>query len=324
MARPLRIDAPGLLHHVIVRGNERRSIFRDDRDRGAYLLRLEKARVRFDFRLLAYCLMTDHAHLAIRTGMTPLSKWMQCLQTSYAQYFNRRHARVGHLFQGRYKASVVDDEKYFLTLVRYIHLNQVEAGMCARPEQHPWSSAGAFLGGDAPDWLDLDEAWRLIGDRPLTARRAYLSLMGRTDSAELYSGRAIVGDREFVARVTIPSEVTLPRVLAVRDVAKAVAAAFGASVDECRSRRLGRSRLRAAVAYLSREEGEISVARSAKYFGRSESALARSVRILEASLEGDAELRRRLARVGRILRETAPVRVPVATASAFRNARLRR
>src|SRR6266496_1107768 len=104
MARPVRIQFPGALYHVIVRGNERKAVLRSDRDRTDYLERLAHYAEKFEYRLLAYCLMDNHVHLAIETGEAPLSRIMAGLQSSYTQYFNWRHARVGHLFQGRYKA----------------------------------------------------------------------------------------------------------------------------------------------------------------------------------------------------------------------------
>lgn len=100
MARPLRIEFPGALYHVIVRGNERKDVFRDDADREEYLHRLAHYREKFQFRLLAYCLMNNHVHLAIEVSRDPLSRIMAGLQSAYTQYFNRRHRRVGHLFQG--------------------------------------------------------------------------------------------------------------------------------------------------------------------------------------------------------------------------------
>src|SRR5713226_4605632 len=127
MARPLRLEFPGALYHVIARGNERKSIYRDNEDRQRYLDRLSFYRKKFSFQLLAYCLMDNHVHLAIETGKAPLSRIMAGLQSSYTQYFNWRHARVGHLFQGRYKALLVDEDPYGLALIRYIHENPVRA-----------------------------------------------------------------------------------------------------------------------------------------------------------------------------------------------------
>src|SRR5712692_3372356 len=112
MARPPRLEFAGAVYHVVVRGNERRAIFRDDGDRERYLSRPAHYREKFGFRLLAFCLMDNHVHLAIGTGEKPLSRIMAGLQSSYTQSFNRRHRRVGHLFQGRYKAFLVEEDRY--------------------------------------------------------------------------------------------------------------------------------------------------------------------------------------------------------------------
>jgi putative transposase len=323
MARPLRMDAPGCLHHVIVRGNEQRPIFRDDSDRKRYLDMLAIRRSRLEFRLLAYCLMTDHAHFAIRTGPIPLARVMQSLQTAYAQAFNRRHSRVGHLFQGRYKAFLVEDERYFLTLLRYIHFNPVAVRMCKRPEQHPWSSASAFLENRGPDWLDLDEAFRLVAHRPSEARRVYRALMGKDPGVEPYSRTATAEDADYVVRILKPGDPSLTRELDVRRVADALGHALGLSARDFRARSRGASRFRAAVAYLAREEGEIPIAKTALFFGRSESAVSHGVRVLESALDQEPELRRTLRGVRAIVRRAAPAKRPVATASPFRGVRLR-
>ena len=119
MARPTRLEAEGAVYHVIGRGNERKAIFRDDRDREAYLERLERYRERFGFRLYAFCLLDNHVHLALERGPVRLSRVMLALHGSYSQFFNRRHGRVGHLFQGRFKAFLVEKDRYLLALIRY-------------------------------------------------------------------------------------------------------------------------------------------------------------------------------------------------------------
>src|ERR1051326_2964328 len=129
MARQTRIEYPGALYHVISRGIERRNLFRDQADHERYLGLIEKAVGRFGFRLYAYCMMSNHVHLAIETGKVPLSRIMRSINTAYAGYFNVRHRRSGYLFQGRYKAFLVDAEGYLLSLVRYIHQNPVTAGI---------------------------------------------------------------------------------------------------------------------------------------------------------------------------------------------------
>ena len=127
MARRARLFAPGILYHVIVRGNYRQKTFLNPRDYEAYLERLGRYRKRFGVTVYVYCLMSNHAHLLVETGSQPLSRFMQGLQQSYTQYFNRKYHKVGHLFQGRYKAIVCEKDEYLLTLVRYIHLNPVRA-----------------------------------------------------------------------------------------------------------------------------------------------------------------------------------------------------
>ncbi len=123
MARKPRVEFDGAFYHVIVRGNQRQKVFGDDRDRLAYIERLEQYRERFGFSVYAYVLMANHIHLLVETKRVPLSKIMQGLQFSYTQTYNRRHRTVGHLFQGRYQAILCDRNEYLLELVRYIHLN---------------------------------------------------------------------------------------------------------------------------------------------------------------------------------------------------------
>ena len=126
MARPLRIEYEGALYHLTGRGNRREAIFADAQDCLAFLALVEESLKRYGVRLHAYVLMGNHYHLVAQTGVANLGRWMHWLVTSYTVYFNRRHRRVGHLFQGRYKSIVVEAEGYLLALSRYIHLNPGE------------------------------------------------------------------------------------------------------------------------------------------------------------------------------------------------------
>jgi REP element-mobilizing transposase RayT len=128
MPRSARLDSPGLLQHVIVRGNERRPIFLDDQDRSFFLGRFSSLLQATDTDCLAWALLTNHFHLLLRPRSGHLATFMRRLLTSYAVTFNRRHKRSGHLFQNRYKSFVCEEEVYFLELVRYIHLNPLRAG----------------------------------------------------------------------------------------------------------------------------------------------------------------------------------------------------
>lgn len=153
MARPPRVFGPGLLYHVIVRGNHREAIFLGHRDYETYLHRLAVYRARYAVTLHAYCLMPNHVHLVLGTAEAPLDRFMQCLQQSYTQRFNRQYAQVGHLFQGRYKALRCETDEYLITLVRYVHQNPVRAGLTRRAEDYPYSGHRAYLGEVASSQL---------------------------------------------------------------------------------------------------------------------------------------------------------------------------
>jgi putative transposase len=158
MARPLRIEFPGAVYHVTSRGNERRNIVRDDRDREMFVILLARVVARFGLRLFAWTLMSNHYHLFLRTPEPNLSRAMHMLNQLYAEYFNWRHRRVGHLFQGRFKAFLVDSEEYFREVARYVVLNPVRAGMRKTPGGYKWSSYRATAGlEEAPEWLAVDE-----------------------------------------------------------------------------------------------------------------------------------------------------------------------
>ncbi|MEJ2696952.1 MAG: transposase [Candidatus Sulfobium sp.] len=140
MARPLRIEYDGALYHVTSRGNERKRIFRDDEDRAAFLDTLLKVNERYNWMCHAYCLMNNHYHLIIETPDGNLSQGMRQLNGVYTQLFNRRHHRVGHLFQGRFKTILIEKEGYLLEVSRYVVLNPVRAKAVERPEHWKWSS----------------------------------------------------------------------------------------------------------------------------------------------------------------------------------------
>jgi len=143
-----RLDAPGALHHVMVRGIERRRIFRADRDRRLCLDRLATLVTASGAGLYAWCLMPNHVHVLLRTGTMPLSLFMRRWVGPYASAFNRRHGRAGHLFQNRFKRIVVEEEAYLLALVRYIHLNPVRARLCTADEldRYRWTGHAVLLG----------------------------------------------------------------------------------------------------------------------------------------------------------------------------------
>lgn len=237
MARPIRIERPGAWYHVTARGNERRSIYLDNRDRQRFCQLLAEAVEDFRLVLHAYVLMDNHFHLLLMTPEANLSRAMQWLNVSYSVWFNRRHGRVGHLFQGRYKAIVVDPVGWALELSRYVHLNPVrvgglELGKAARhrrgagaagPPRPPlvrerikmlrryrWSSYRAYVGLARPAmWLRCEEVLGFIGgrqgQRQREAYREHVESAVREGLAESpwekLTAQVVLGGAEFVRTV---------------------------------------------------------------------------------------------------------------------------
>jgi REP element-mobilizing transposase RayT len=176
MPRQPRLDAPDTLHHVMVRGLERRAIFKDDTDRADFVTRVAALAEQRHWTVYAWALLPNHAHLLVRTGTRPLPRCMRSLLTGYAGAFNRRHKRGGHLFQNRYKSIVVEAEPYLLELVRYLHLNPIRAKVVPdlrRLARYPWTGHSALLGTVSRPWQDSQTVLGQFGATVPQARTAY-------------------------------------------------------------------------------------------------------------------------------------------------------
>ncbi|HEY9098951.1 MAG TPA: transposase [Thiobacillus sp.] len=213
MTRPLRIEFPGAVYHVTSRGDRREPIFDDDVDRQAFVDVVALALKRFDACVLAFCLMDNHYHLVLNTRQPNLSALMHLVNGVYTQAYNRRHAKVGHLFQGRFKAILVDRDAYLLEVCRYVDLNPVRAAMVADPAQWPWSSYQVHTGlVTGLPWLDTSAVQGyLLGydvvsdrDRALAASR-YAALVAQGKDVRLWDealrGQIYLGDESFMTRM---------------------------------------------------------------------------------------------------------------------------
>ncbi len=203
MARPLRLQVPGGLYHVMARGNARQDIFLDDADRRRFLATLRSVVERLNVLCHAYCLMGNHYHLLVETPDANLSLALRQLNGVYAQGFNRRHERVGHLFQGRFASTLVEKETYLREVSRYIVLNPVRAGIVACPSEWEWSSYRAHAGCvPPPSFLTVD--WLLVQfdatDRR-SAQEAYRAfVLDGVENPEAEVGaEPILGSEAFVA-----------------------------------------------------------------------------------------------------------------------------
>jgi putative transposase len=166
MPRQPRLDAPGALHHVMGRGIERTNIFRTDRDREDFLNRLANQCMDGNLIVYAWCLLSNHFHLLVRTGREPISRSMKKLLTGYVVNFNLRHKRSGHLFQNRYKSIICEEDPYLLELTRYIHLNPVRAGMVGGVEElnnYRWAGHSVIIGRVKRKWQDIDTVLSYFG-----------------------------------------------------------------------------------------------------------------------------------------------------------------
>lgn len=232
MTRPLRLEFAGALYHVTSRGDRREAIYRDDDDRRAWLDTVQLVCKRFNFVVHAFCLMTNHYHLLVETVEGNLSQGMRQLNGLYTQHFNRRHHLVGHLFQGRYKAILVQKEGYLLELTRYVVLNPIRARMVTSLDDWPWSSHHFLLGQEAaPEWLDADWLLSQFGSIRSESIRAYhqfvLAGLGLDSPLKATSHQLILGDDVFVGR-----HCKIASTDPLRDVSRAQRRALALSLKE--------------------------------------------------------------------------------------------
>ncbi|MBA5687995.1 transposase [Rugamonas apoptosis] len=232
MTRPLRLEFAGALYHVTSRGDHCEAIYRDDSDRRAWLETLELVCGRFNFVIYAYCQMTNHYHVLIETVEGNLSQGMRQLNGLYTQHFNRRHGLVGHLFQGRYKAILVQKESHLLELSRYVVLNPLRARLVHSLLEWPWSSHPFLVGArKAPAWLDSGWLLSQFGSTRGEAIQRYMQFVmdgiGRDSPLKQVSYQLILGDAAFTSRYHHDSVQD-----SLRDVGKAQRRAVGWPLDE--------------------------------------------------------------------------------------------
>lgn len=198
MPRQPRLDVPGALHHIMVRGNNKTDIFSDDQDRDKFLHRLGENITQAKCSVYAWVLMSNHVHILFKSGKKGISTVMRKLLTWYAVYYNRRHKRSGHLFENRYKSILCEEDRYLLALIRYIHLNPMRAGMVKTLDdldRYPWSGHSAVMGKNEYLWMDTDYVLLQFNDAKRKAKNAYRKFVAEGKSmgksAELTGGGLI-------------------------------------------------------------------------------------------------------------------------------------
>jgi putative transposase len=316
MPRRLRIEFDGAIDHVMARGNARQKIVRDDADRRRLIDGLEQSVVRHGWDLLSYVVMGNHLHLLVKTPRPNLGAGMQSFLSGYAIWAGRRWRRPGHLFQGRYRTEMIEDESYYWTVSRYIHLNPVRAGLVQRPEQWEWSSFTGYCDARrAQAWVAHDEllAARQGDHGGRNARQAYRRFVERgvddppTSPFRDAFGGWVLGSERFLARLrSLASSIqTNPPVAEARQLAgldprrifAAVRSFYGLD-DDALSRRYDPHVARAVAAWLCRRHTEASLRELAASLGLSRpDSVPNLTRRIETRLKTSPELSNDLAEI---------------------------
>ena len=299
MPRQARLDAPGALHHIMVRGNDRAKIFRDNEDKAKFLARLGKIVEETRCAVYAWVLMDNHIHLLFRSGEKGISAVMRKVLTWYAIYFNRRHRRTGHLFENRYKSILCEEDRYLLALIQYIHLNPVRAGMVTtiiELDRYPWCGHSAVMGKRECVWMDTDYVLFQFNDTKRRARTAYRKFveegfrMGknpeltggglvrskggwskvlsarRRGQREEYDER-ILGSGDFVNAILKDAEEKQLRQIKLKRAGRTIANII---TEECKKRKISASEIQAGIRRQKVSETRAAIA----FLGREELGLS--------------------------------------------------
>ncbi len=320
MPRSARLDIPGLLQHVVVRGIEKRDIFLDDADRGYFVKRLSQLLLKTETECLAWVLMTNHVHLLLRPKGMKLALLMRRLLTGYAVRFNLRYRRSGHLFQNRYKSIVCEEDPYLLELVRYLHLNPLRAGLVKRMEEldrYRWSGHAVLMGQRDLPGQNTEEVLSYFGRRVRTSRRHYREFVmegiSQGSREELMGGglrrvrkltgleeieefdERILGSGEFVKRLRREKVLSdgISARMPIKDLVERVARVFGREVEDIKRRKPSRRVVdaRSVISYFAVRE-----------MGRNGAELGRILNMSRSGVSIAADRGEALVRDNRLLR----------------------
>lgn len=300
MARQLRLQGEGCFYHIISRGDDRKSIYKTESDYLKFLEYILKAKDRFNFYLHCYCLMTNHYHLLVETNEANLSKIMQFLNTSYTIYYNIKHGRSGHLFQGRFKSILIDQDSYYDQLVGYIHTNPVTAKMVTDPSKYRWSSYGSYIYGSSA-YVDLGRVRECLG-HDLKRHKDFVKDPSNCEdpSKEIRAG-FLLGDENFIddklsrlSEMTKIKDFAYKRVLIVRvspeKIINSVSAHYGMNIDELiKSVKRPMTAKKAAI-YLLQTKAGLTNIEIGNMFNMHASAISKAANNFEKEMLGDKRL----------------------------------
>jgi len=310
MARRPRIHYPGATYHVILRGNAGQDVFFSPSDRYHLHLLLQEGIEKYGHRIHAFCLMPNHIHFLIQVADVPLPKIIQNLSFRHTRYINKEQERTGHLFQGRYKAVLIDIDAYLIQLVRYIHSNPVRAGMVTSCDAYRWSSHLTYLGRDVIPWLFTDWVLGQFSEDREKARQRYAEFVRQGEKEEhrpefsrgSCEGR-LLGDDHFIKKALIQAEEKIRENFRLEEVLASVCHVYSVGIPELKTRvrQQNIAEARAMAAIVVRESGHLRLVDLAAQLGRDLSGLSQGARRLERKLQRDKDLKKRLKDVCNIL-----------------------
>jgi REP element-mobilizing transposase RayT len=314
MARKPRLHVPGGVYHVMLRGNAGQDIFFTDEDRLHLYDLVEEGTARFAHRVHGFCLMGNHVHLVVQVSETPLAKIVQNLSFRYTRWIHRRQRTVGHLFQGRYKAILVDADAYLLTLVRYVHRNPVRAGLVDHPEAYRWSGHRTYLGLEGLPWLSTDWVLGQFAQRLATARQLYAAFVaaGRDDGRrdDFHRGgndSRVLADDDFTAAV-LGRPLSSDDPPSLDEIVDHVCGHYEVSATELygpsRARRV--SEARGMVGWLALETGATTLSAVATRFRRDPTTLSRIVGRIDREAKTPSRMAEALERLKNTLAHARP------------------
>jgi len=304
MARALRITFPGAFYHVTSRGNERKAVFKSKRDREKFLEYLESASRRYDALIHAYCMMDTHYHLLLETPSGNLPQIMRHINGAYTTYFNVKRDRSGHLFQGRYKAILVDIDEYAKELSRYIHLNPVRAKIVETPEEYDWSSYKFYIGKQrSAKWLYRDFILGYFGKRVSTAQKAYQKFVTEfahqddDNPLDQVVSSTLLGSADFITFIKdnflsekkpdkeLPALKELANKICMKDIFEEAELSF--TKDKVLARNV---KMYLCQRYTGKKLKEIGL-----HFGIGESGVSQACRRVTQKIEEDKKLKKKIA-----------------------------
>lgn len=306
MARKPRLHYPGACYHVILRGNAGQDVFFNIQDQSRFFLLLQEGIEKYGHRIHGYCLMTNHIHLIVQVDEVSLSRIMQNVSFRYTSYINRRLKQAGHLFQGRYKAILIDADSYLLQLIRYIHNNPVRVGMVKAPEDYSWSSHNVYLGNGSATWLTKDLVLSQFSRQKHRAVELYQNYVSagtnETYRKEFHQGNVkgqVLGEDHFVDRVLAKESQKLSGSLTLEQVLQAVCKHYEVDEDDLSSgsRQKWISEPRSVVALIVRETPHLSLTELGNRIERDLSGLSQAAGRLDKRMNSDQGLFQKIDKI---------------------------